>query len=117
MKYLIISRLKFEKDKSENVNINNSISYMESKQLLIIIDEESDYVEVITNKNNNMYNRIENSSLSGAVIAAIIISIIVVFILIGIIIIIFRKKLFKFRNRSSDTPNSTESFQNLKISK
>ena len=45
-----------------------------------------------------MYNLKENSSLSGAVIAAIIISIIVVFILIGIIIIIFRKKLFKFRN-------------------
>ena len=102
-----------EKVRSTNFNINNSISYMNSKQLLIIIEDgETDLVEGKNIIYNKYINNKENSSISSGAIAAIIIAIVGVCILTGLIII-FRKKIFQIKKERNC---STENFQNLDVS-
>ena len=93
-------QIRCEKVRLTNFNVNNSISYMESKQLLVIIEDgESDLVEAKIISGNNKYNYKENSSLSGGIIAAIVVVIVVVLTIIALIII-FRKKLFNKKEAS-----------------
>ena len=67
--------IKCDRDKSASFNVNNTISYMEQKQLLIIInDGGNDFVDKISldEMNKNRFNKKNNKTLSGGIIALII---------------------------------------------
>jgi hypothetical protein len=107
-------QIRCEKVRLTNFNVNNSISYMESKQLLVIIEDgESDLVEAKIISGNNKYNYKENSSLSGGIIAAIVVVIVVVLTIIALIII-FRKKLFN-KKEASIKDSMADTVKNFKI--
>ena len=112
--------IKCAKDKSVNFNINNSISFMESKQLLVIVDgEEKVLVKGQNNSKNklahNIYSKKNNTSLSPGIIALIVIVIVVVCVITGLMII-FRKKLFKNRSIFSHSKEYSETYVDLKAS-
>ena len=112
--------IKCEKDESVDFNINNSISFMESKQLLVIVEgEEKVFMKTQNNTNhpkiNRIYQKKNNNSLSSGIIALIIIALVIVCILIGLMII-FRKKLFKKKAAEmKESKETTETYINLKI--
>ena len=112
--------IKCAKDKSVNFNINNSISFMESKQLLVIVDgEEKVLVKGQNNSKNNLahniYSKKNNTSLSPGIIALIVIVIVVVCVITGLMTI-FRKKLFKNRSIFSHSKEYSETYVDLKAS-
>ena len=111
--------IKCEKKKSIELNINNSISFMESKQLLVMIDgEEKVFAKTQNNTINSKYNRFylkNNNSLSSGMVISIIIPIVIVCLLIGLMII-FRKKLFKKNGISKIEEERSETQVDLKIS-
>jgi NADH:ubiquinone oxidoreductase subunit 3 (subunit A) len=112
--------IKCEKDESVDFNINNSISFMESKQLLVIVDGEEKVFKKTQNNTENTpinkkYSKKEKSSLSPGIIALIIITLVIVCILVGLMII-FRKKLLKKNAEISNSKEKTESYTNLKVS-
>ena len=102
--------IKCDRDKSVSFSVNNTISYMEQKQLLIIInDGGNDFVDKISldEMNKNRFNKKNNKTLSGGIIALIIVvSVIVITI---ILLIIFRTKLFKNKTQSNDSTSTMES--------
>ena len=109
--------IKCEKKKSIELNINNSISFMESKQLLVIIDgEEKVFSKTQNTTKNSKYNRFylkNNNSLSSGMVISIIIPIVIVCLLAGLMII-FRKKLFSHMSRKEREKSETQ--VDLKIS-
>ena len=111
--------IKCEKDESVDFNINNSISFMESKNLFVIVDgEDKVFMKTSNNteklKTNKIYSK-KNSSLSPGIIAVIVIALAIVCILAGLMII-FRKKLFKKNGLYSNTKDKSETYVDLKIS-
>ena len=111
--------IKCEKDESVDFNINNSISFMESKNLFVIVDgEDKVFMKTSNNteklKTNKIYSK-KNSSLSPGIIAVIVIALSIVCILAGLMII-FRKKLFNNGKRSDPTLGSYDTNLNLKNS-
>ena len=111
--------IKCEKDESVDFNINNSISFMESKNLFVIVDgEDKVFMKTSNNteklKTNKIYSK-KNSSLSPGIIAVIVIALSIVCILAGLMII-FRKKLFKKNGLYSNTKDKSETYVDLKIS-
>ena len=59
--------IKCEKDESVDFNINNSISFMESKQLLVIVDgEEKVFMKTQNSTNNPKVNRIYQKNNSNS---------------------------------------------------
>ena len=111
--------IKCEKKKSIELNINNSISFMESKQLLVIIDgEEKVFAKTQNNTKNSKSNKYyvkRSNSLSSGVVASIIIPIVIVCILAALAVI-FRKKLFNNKDISNKEKESSETQVDLKIS-
>ena len=79
-----------QKDKSLNYTINNSISLMENKSLLVILDK----AEIETNNNTSyrIYRKNENNSLSAGGIVAIIIPLVLICIIT--LFLVFRKNIF-----------------------
>ena len=110
--------IKCEKKKSIELNINNSISFMESKQLLVIIDgEEKVFSKTQNTTKNSKYNRFylkSNNSLSSGMVISIIIPIVIVCLLAGLMII-FRKKLFRKTHKSRKEREKSETQVDLKI--
>ena len=97
--------LKCDRDKSTGFNVNNTISDIEQKQLLIIInDGGNDFVDKksIDGISKKYFNTKNNKSLSGGIIALIIV-LFIIFITIILLMIIFRKKLFKNELNQSQT--------------
>jgi hypothetical protein len=87
--------IKCEKDDSQNFNINNTISRMETTLLLLSINsEENDLVEGKKVEYNKLYNKKGNKNLSPGVIVAIVLSVIVVCVVVGLLVI-FRNRIFK----------------------
>jgi len=111
--------IKCEKKKSIELNINNSISFMESKQLLVIIDgEEKVFSKTQNTTKNSKYNRFylkSNNSLSSGMVISIIIPIVIVCLLAGLMII-FRKKLFRKTHMSRKEREKSETQVDLKVS-
>ena len=112
--------IKCEKDESVDFNINNSISFMESKQLLVIVDgEEKVFMKTQNNTNNPKVNRIyqknNSNSLSSGIIALIAIASVIVCILVGLTII-FRKKMVNKGVDLSQTRVVSDTNINLKVS-
>ena len=111
--------IKCDRDKSVSFSVNNTISYMEQKQLLIIInDGGNDFVDKVDKisldemdengfKDENLFNKKNNRTLSGGIIALIIV--VPVIALIIILLIIFRTKLFKNKTQSNDSTSTMES--------
>jgi hypothetical protein len=94
--------IKCDRDKSTGFNVNNTISDIEQKQLLIIInDGGNDFVDKksIDGIGKKYFNTKNNKSLSGGIIALIIV-LSIIFITIILLMIIFRKKLFKNKTQS-----------------
>ena len=86
--------IKCEKEKSASINVNNSMSYMDSKLLLVVIEEGvSANVDPKDTFSQRYYYRKSGNSLSAGAIIAIIAAIVVVCIAIGLLLI-FRKKTF-----------------------
>ena len=79
-----------QKDKSLNYTINNSISLMENKSLLVILDK----AEIETNNNTGyrIYKKNENKSLSAGGIVAIVIPLVLICIIT--LFLVFRKNIF-----------------------
>ena len=106
--------IKCDRDKSAGFNVNNTISDMEQKQLLIIInDGGNDFVDKksLDEINKNYFNKKNNKSLSGGIIALVIVSSVIVIIII--LLIIFRTKLFKKKNQSYKYSTSVIEFKNI----
>ena len=92
---------------------------MEQKQLLIIInDGGNDFVDKISLdaldevdengfKDENLFNKKNNRTLSGGIIALIIV--VPVIAITIILLIIFRTKLFKNKTQSNDSTSTMES--------
>ena len=102
--------IKCDRDKSVSFSVNNTISYMEQKQLLIIInDGGNDFVDKISldEMNKNRFNKKNNRTLSGGIIALIIV--VPVIAITIILLIIFRTKLFKNKTQSNDSTSTMES--------
>jgi hypothetical protein len=102
--------IKCDRDKSVSFSVNNTISYMEQKQLLIIInDGGNDFVDKISldEMNKNRFNKKNNKTLSGGIIALIIVASVIVITII--LLIIFRTKLFKNKTQSNDSTSTMES--------
>ena len=108
-----------EKDKSVDFNINNSISFMESKQLFVTVDgEEKVFAKTKTKTKYNLFykfNSKTNTSLSGGSIALMVIVIVIVCVIVGLMII-FREKLFKKNNETLHSKENSEAYVNLKLS-
>jgi cell division protein FtsL len=109
-----------EKDKSVDFNINNSISFMESKQLFVVVNGDEKVfakTKAKTKKYNLFYNYYSNNntSLSSGTIVLIVIVIVIVCVIVGLMII-FRKKLFKTNNETLHSKENSESYVNLKLS-
>ena len=108
--------IKCEKNKSVSINVNNSMSYMNSTLLLVIIDEGETVNEAPRNTYSHKYfYRKNGDSLSAGAIIAIIAAIVVVCIVTGLLLI-FRKKLFNNGKRSDPTLGSYDTNLNLKNS-
>jgi len=112
--------IKCEKDESVDFNINNSISFMESKQLLVIVDgEEKVFMKTQNSTNNPKVNRIyqknNSNSLSSGIIALIAIASVIVCILVGLTII-FTKKMINKGVDLSQTRVVSDTNINLKVS-
>ena len=106
--------IKCEKDKSASINVNNSMSYMNSTLLLVIIDEGETVNETPRNTYSHKYfYRKNGGSLSAGAIIAIIAAIVVVCITTGLLLI-FRKKLFNSGKGSDPTLRSYDTNANLK---
>ena len=106
--------IKCDRDKSVSFSVNNTISYMEQKQLLIIInDGGNDFVDKISldEFDKNYFNKKNNKSLSGGIIALVIVLSVIVIIII--LLIIFRTKLFKKKNQSYKYSTSVIEFKNI----
>ena len=111
--------IKCDRDKSVSFSVNNTISYMEQKQLLIIInDGGNDFVDKVDKisldemdengfKDENLFNKKNNRTLSGGIIALIIV--VPVIAITIILLIIFRTKLFKNKTQSNDSTSTMES--------
>ena len=105
--------IKCEKDKSKSINVNNSMSYMDSKLLLVIINEgESGNVLPDDTYPHKYYNRKSGKSLSDGAIIAIILAIVLVSVITGLLLI-FRKKVFKVTKETHNHLESYESNMNL----
>ena len=108
-----------EKDKSVDFNINNSISFMESKQLFVTVDgEEKVFAKTKTKTKYNLFykfNSKKDTSLSGGSIALMVIVIVIVCVIVGLMII-FREKLFKKNNATLHSKENSEAYVNLKLS-
>ena len=102
--------IKCDRDKSVSFSVNNTISYMEQKQLLIIInDGGNDFVDKISldEMGENRFNKKNNKTLSGGIIALIIVGSVIVIAII--LLIIFRTKLFKNKTQSNESTSTMES--------
>ena len=108
--------IKCEKDKSTSINVNNSMSYMNSTLLLVVI-EEGESVDAAPKEtySHKYYYRKSGNSLSAGAIIAIIAAIVVACLVIGLLLI-FGKKLFNNGKRSDPTLGSYDTKINLKNS-
>ena len=102
------------KDKSTSININNSMSYMDSKLLLVIINEgDSGNVDPIDIYAHKYSFRRNGNSLSAGAIIAIIAAIVLVCVITGLLLI-FRKKLFKVEKQPQYSLGNYDTNNNLK---
>ena len=109
--------IKCSKNELYNIDVNNTVSYMTSSQMLVIINEgqntiisqTSENTESPENPNNKhlFYGKDKNSSLSAAVIVVIVIIVIAVLLIIAGILIKYRKKIFdkEIRNETKSETN------------
>ena len=96
--------IKCSKNELYNIDVNNTVSYMTSSQMLVIINEgqntiisqTSENTESPENPNSNhlFYGKNKKSSLSAAIIVVIVIVIVVVLMIVAGILIKYRKKIF-----------------------
>ena len=108
--------IKCEKDKSTSINVNNSMSYMNSTLLLVVIEEgESVDAAPKDTYSHKYYYRKSGNSLSAGAIIAIIAAIVVACLVTGLLLI-FGKKLFNNGKRSDPTLGSYDTKINLKNS-
>ena len=102
------------KDKSTSINVNNSMSYMDSKLLLVIINEgDSDNVDPVDTYTHKYSFRKNGNSLSAGAIIAIIAAIVLVCVITGLLLI-FRKKLFKVEKQPQYSLGNYDTNNNLK---